>query len=200
MLAAGGSSRLGHPKQLVRHHGEPLVRRAAAAALAVGARPVVVVLGAGAAVIAPVLHGLAGVEVTLNPDWQRGVASSLAAGVRAVRAAGGCDGLLVLLADQPLVAAAALRPLIAAFAGGRRVVAAAYADVVGAPAVIGAERLDELLALEGDRGAGSWLRALGDAVAAVPLPVAAVDVDTPADLARLREAAAPPPAGPGPTG
>ena len=96
------------------------------------------------------------------------------------------DAVLVTLADQPLVDAAALRGLLHAFAGGHRLVAAAYAGTVGVPAVFGREHLGGLAdACGGDRGAASWLRRQGDAVFRVPLAVAAADVDTEEDLRRL---------------
>ena len=198
VLAAGASSRLGYPKQLVAHEGAPLVRRAAEAARDAGARPVLVVLGAGADAIAPALEAVPGVQVHVHPDWADGLASSLGAGLRALAAAtradasgaDPCDGVLVTLADQPLVDAGALRRLLDAFAAGARVVAARYADALGAPAVFGREHLGALCALEGDHGAGRWLRAHRALVTAVPMDAAALDVDTPADVARLRAASA----------
>jgi CTP:molybdopterin cytidylyltransferase MocA len=185
VLAAGASARLGRPKQLVVYRGEPLVRRAAAAAAATGANPIVVVLGAHAAEVTPALAGLAGVTVVTHDEWSRGLASSLAAGVRTAAAAAACDGLLVTLCDQPLVDAAALRALLAAFDGPRSIVAAEYEGTVGVPAVIGRAYFDELTQLSGDAGAGRWLRARLPAVTRVPLPAAAVDVDTLDDVARL---------------
>ncbi len=192
VLAAGGSTRLGYPKQLVAHEGEPLVRRAAQAAHDAGARPVLVVLGANAATIAPSLDALPGVQAIVHADWADGLASSLGAGLHALDDAcrdEPCDGVLVTLADQPLVDAHALRRLLQAFAAGARVVAARYGDVLGAPAVFGREHLPALCALEGDHGAGRWLRAHRALVTAVPMDSAALDVDTPADVVRLRDAA-----------
>lgn len=190
LLAAGAATRFGGPKQLAPYAGAPLVRRAAAAALAAGARPVVVVLGAHADAVRPALEGLAGVAAVTHAAWAEGLASSLAAGVRALLDAAPCDGVLLTLADQPLVDAAALRSLLDRFDEAHRVVAAAYAGTVGAPAVIGREHLADLLAtLAGDAGAGRWLRARLPLVTRVPLPAAALDVDTAEDAARL------PPAG-----
>jgi CTP:molybdopterin cytidylyltransferase MocA len=188
VLAAGGSTRLGRPKQLVTLHGEALVRRAARAALEAGAAPVVVVVGAGAAEVRAALAGLPDVDVVENADWADGMASSLAAGLRVLEHAG-VAGALLTLADQPRVQARDLSALLAAFAAGAGVAAAEYAGTVGAPAVVGRARFAELLALRGDRGAGGWLRGLGSAVTRVPVPGAAFDVDTPEDVARL---AAPP--------
>jgi molybdenum cofactor cytidylyltransferase len=170
---------LGFPKQLIVHEGEPLVRRIAAAAVEVGARPVVVVLGANAEMIAPALSGLASVQTVVNQEWRKGLSSSLAAGLSAVLEDPSCDAVLVTLADQPLVDAPALRRLIAPFDGERRIVASAYNDTIGVPAVFAREHVEDLRRLTGDAGAGTWLRSRPSEVTCVPLDVAALDIDTP---------------------
>ena len=187
VLAAGGSSRLGRPKQLVAYRGEPLVQRAAAAAVAAGAAPVVVVLGAHAAAVASALGGLPGVTTVTNEEWAQGMASSLVAGIRALTAMAVWDAVLITLSDQPLVDARALGTLVAAFDDSRRIVAAEYGGAVGVPALIGREHLDDLLRLSGDAGAGRWLRARLAAVTRVPMPGAALDVDTLEDVVALED-------------
>ena len=189
VLAAGGSSRLGTPKQLLVHEGEPLVRRAARAALEAGADPVVVVLGAESERVRTALDGLAGIALVLNERWSDGLASSLTAGVRALLAMAQVDAVLLTLADQPLVGAPELASLISRLTDAHGVVAAEYAGIVGVPAVVARAHVDALLGLSGDRGAGAWLRSLGDGVARVPMPAAAMDVDTEADAARLTASA-----------
>lgn len=189
VLAAGASTRLGTPKQLLVHEGEPLVRRAARAALAAGASPVIVVLGAESGRVRVALDGLPGVELLLNERWTDGLASSLTAGVRALLAAAPIDAVLVTLTDQPLVGVTELTSIIARFTDAHRIVAAEYAGVVGVPAVVAREHVDALLGLSGDRGAGAWLRSQGDRVVRVPMPAAAMDVDTPSDAARLAASA-----------
>lgn len=184
VLAAGKSSRLGHPKQLIVHAGETLVRRAALAALEAGADRVVVVLGSDAARVALDLN-IPSVEIVINEEWESGLASSLAAGVRAITAKHSCDAVMVTLADQPLVDAAALERLISAFDANHRIVAAAYAGTIGVPAIFGSEHIPELLLLKGDLGAGQWMRARMSEVTPVPLPEAELDIDTQADAARL---------------
>ena len=189
VLAAGASTRLGRPKQLVMFDEEPLVRRAARAAVAAGARPVVVVLGAHAALISRALDGVEGVEVVAHAGWHDGMGSTLAAGLRALdlRHEGTpLDGVLLTVCDQPLVDAAALGTLLRAFDGPGAVVAAAYAGTVGVPAVVGRAHLDALRALGGDVGAGRWLRAHAALVIPVPLAAAARDIDTDDDIVALR--------------
>jgi molybdenum cofactor cytidylyltransferase len=146
---------------------------------------VAVVLGANAATIAPALIGLTSVAIVINHDWESGLASSLAVGLSAFLADDSCDAVLVTLADQPLVDEAALRRLITAFDDEHRIVASAYDDTLGVPAVFGREHFGDLMRLTGDRGAGSWLRARQNEVTRVPLYSAAFDIDSPSDVARL---------------
>jgi molybdenum cofactor cytidylyltransferase len=176
---------LGFPKQLIVHEGEPLVRRIAMAAVEAGADPVVVVLGANAEMIAPALSGLASVTTVTNQEWKTGMASSLATGLRALLEDAPCDGVLVTLADQPFVDAAALTRLVAAFGGERRIVASSYANTIGVPAIFAREHVDALMRLTGDAGAGSWLRSRSSEVTSVPLDAAALDIDTLSDANHL---------------
>ena len=162
-----------------------MVRRIAMAAVEAGASPVVVVLGANAEMIAPVLLGLASVTTVVNRQWSNGLASSLATGLSAVLEDTPCDAVLVTLADQPHVNAAALRRLIAAFDGERRIVASAYDNTMGVPAVFAREHVDALMRLTGDAGAGAWLRSRPREVTCVPLDLAALDIDTLSDAAHL---------------
>lgn len=178
---------MGQMKQLIEYEGKPLVRRAVEAALAAGTDPVVVVLGARAAVIRPALEDLAGITVTLNPDWESGLASSLRAGLTGVLRDPTLDAVMVVLADQPLVDGVALRRLITAFRAGSRIVASSYDGLPGVPALFGREHAPALLGLTGDAGAGAWLRSRMPDVAIVPLDGVALDLDTPGDLARLAD-------------
>jgi CTP:molybdopterin cytidylyltransferase MocA len=98
--------------------------------------------------------------------------------------------VLVTLADQPLVDADALRRLIAAFSRERRIVASGYSDTIGVPALFGWEHAPGLAGLTGDVGAGGWLRRRRAEVTCVALGAAALDVDRPADVARLSALAA----------
>jgi molybdenum cofactor cytidylyltransferase len=177
ILAAGGSQRLGAPKQLARLDGETLVERAARVASDAGFSPVVVVLGAQAEATAKALeeHDVQTVE---NPDWASGLASSIRCGVTAARVAAPA-GIAILLADQPRVDAPLLRRLEAAFSQpgiGRS--ACRYAGEPGVPAIFGPAHWDALEALSGDRGAKALLADAGSDRVLVDSDAPALDIDT----------------------
>lgn len=184
ILAAGGSSRFGKPKQLHLHDGEPLVRRAVNAVLGAGIQDVIVVLGSGADQVSRTLDGIPGILTVLNEHWNTGIASSIKAGVNSI---GEVDGVLITLADQPLIGSSALAQLVQRFDETHRIVASRYSDTIGVPAILGYEYFDELTALTGDHGAGKWIRSRIADVTIVPLEEAAIDIDTSADAARLEE-------------
>ena len=187
VLAAGGSSRLGRPKQLVLHEGAPLVVRAARAALATGAEPVVVVLGAHAEAVRTALSAIP-ITSVVNRQWYQGIGTSVVTGVEAITSrAAAVAAILVMLADQPLVDEAALGRLIDAWAGSgpHSIAAAAYAYTIGVPAVFGRVHFDELSSLPPAAGAARLLRAPNARVRRVTMPEAAWDIDTPHDLERL---------------
>lgn len=130
---------------------------------------------------------MAKIRIVRNAEWEAGLASSLASGLRAATEDEASDGVLVTLADQPLVDADALRGLIDAFRAGARIVASGYEGVPGVPALFGREHVSSLLGLTGDSGAGAWLRSRLSDVTIVPLERAALDLDTPEDLDRLAD-------------
>jgi CTP:molybdopterin cytidylyltransferase MocA len=198
VLAAGASSRLGQPKQLLTDaSGVPAVVRVARALTAAGCTDVHVVLGAATELVAAALRDEA-VQLVHHDGWQAGMGSSIAAGVRAVRersvrvnAHGDVpriDGILIAPCDMPSVDVAHLCQLLRAFDGKARV-ASAYRsetdeEVLGIPAVLPPRDFAWLEALDGDRGARPLFREPG--TRAVSLRLGAFDLDTPADLDRWR--------------
>ena len=180
VLAAGASTRFGSPKQLVRVSGRPLLHTIVARAVELAGHSVTVVLGAHAAELAPLLrHSPA--SVIVNRDWQEGIASSLRAAIGHVP--GGSDGVLIALADQPMVTTEDLRRLAGAWRRQPAFIAAAqYGATTGVPAIFPRTSFEDLAALRGDRGAQLLLRRNPDRVVRVPMPSAALDIDTPEDL------------------
>jgi molybdenum cofactor cytidylyltransferase len=183
VLAAGASRRLGHAKQLIEIDGEPLVRRIARRVLATNPEDAVVVLaGDGDAVAA----ALAGIEMrTLRiADAHAGMSASLRAGIAALDSA--CAAALIALTDQPDVTVAHLRNLCASWRKvPGRAVASAYAGIVGVPALLPRSWFADVLALDGDAGARTLLRARREDVLAVPAPELARDIDSADDVRTL---------------
>ena len=187
ILAAGPSSRMGEPKQLIQIDGRPLVVLAVEAALASPVWPVVVVLGANAERIRPSLARLPVIAVE-NAAWPEGMASSIRTGITVLRQfARALDGAVVALCDQPAFSADAILRLIAAQREtGRGIAAAQYIGRRGAPALFMRSHFDALASLTGEEGARALLNGHSESVAAVALPELAADLDTPEDVARYQ--------------
>ena len=186
LLAAGGSERMGRPKQLLPFAGTTLLRRAALTALATRFTPVVVVLGAAAEACRAEIGDLAVVPVE-HGAWREGMGSSLRAGVEALeKIAPDTSAALVLLHDQPLIEAAALHKLAALWRLPQAPIAAAfYGGNPGVPAIFGREFFPELKIFAGTEGAKKTLLRHADRMALLDLPEAAEDIDSPADYRRL---------------
>ncbi len=174
LLAAGEGSRLGRPKALIELGGQTLAERGVAMLREGGADPVLVVTGA-ATVPVP------GATVVHNPEWRSGMGSSLVAGLAAV----GSGAAVIALADQPLIGAAAVRRLIAAFEGGATVAVASYDGQPRNPVLIAREHWPSVIeSARGDVGARAFLRAHPDLVTRVECGDTGRpdDIDTPEDL------------------
>lgn len=184
ILAAGGSRRLGQPKQLVEIEGQSLVRRAAEAALSAGSGSVHVVVGAEVAGVRAALEGLP-VELVINDAWKEGVASSIRAAIDAIeRREHPVETLILMLCDQPGVSGDVLRRLLEAYRMTRApVVASRYPEGPGVPALFHAELFPALKSLDGDVGARQLIRHLDRDIVTIPFTMPD-DIDTPGDLVR----------------
>lgn len=189
ILAAGGSRRLGRPKQLVEIAGQSLVRRAAEAALSIGSGSVHVVVGAEVARVRTALEGLP-VELVVNEGWREGVASSIRAAIDAIeRRDRPVETLILMLCDQPGVSADVLRRLLEAYRATRApVIASRYPQGPGVPALFHAELFPALKSLGGDVGARQLIRHFDRDVVTIPLALPD-DIDTPEDVTRMRASA-----------
>lgn len=179
ILAAGASSRMGQPKQLLPLGDDPLLRHVIRAALASNLAEVVVVLGYQAeAIIAAV--GPLGHKIVVNPHYAEGQSTSLRSGLAAIDSAS--EGVLFLLGDQPEVSVAVINGLIDAFVGrASPIVAPQYRDTRGHPVLFARELFAELTAVSGDVGAREVMAKHRDSLRTVSFPEtpAPPDVDTP---------------------
>lgn len=186
LLAAGGSSRLGQPKQLVEIDGEPLVRRQAKLLLALEPACVVVVTGA---VRQDVEAALAGLDVGFarHPDWEGGMGTSIARGIRLMPEQ--VRGALLLLVDQYRLEVADLERLIEAWSADPLAVALAGWDGErGPPTLFPRSLFERLSRLQGDDGARPVLKKFKGRQITLDMPNAAFDVDVTEDLANLGSA------------
>ena len=187
VLAAGGSARLGTPKQLLDWGGRPLLQYVLDAVAGWPAGPVLVVLGAE---VERILESIdfGDASVVINPQWEEGLASSLRVGLDALSRETKCDGVLVALGDQPEVSPEVVVALIEAFrAGHRDVVVPKYRYTRGNPVLLGAAVWGRIMSLEGDEGAQRLLQAHPEWVDEVwfdHLPPR--DIDTAADVEELQ--------------
>lgn len=181
ILAAGGSRRLGRPKQLLTRDGETLVARTTRCVLATLPRRTIVVLGAHADDVKAALKTCA-VEFVFNADWETGMASSLRAAAAAL--VDGQRPVLVAVVDQLALEARHLSALLEAHGGDRDTVTA-YGDALGVPAVLTIATFQRATALQGDEGFRRlWRDAPPQSVRADEL---ASDLDDHDDLRRAVE-------------
>lgn len=188
ILAAGGSRRLGQPKQLLMFKGETLLNRAIRIASEAGADPVLVVLGAHFDAIRSSIHSNAAIAIH-NDRWRQGMGCSVEAGMRALDVcAPAADGILLMGCDQPRLAADHLCALIHAFVSHATpcISASSYAGVQAVPALFPREAFAELQVLRGDKGARSVIERAPFPVISVQFEGGEVDIDAPEDLAQLR--------------
>jgi molybdenum cofactor cytidylyltransferase len=187
ILAAGRATRMGEAKVLLPLGGRTLLAHVIAAARASRCEAVLVVAGAHAAEVRREAEA-AGARVVDNLRYAEGMATSLAAGIAALPP--DCEAAVVLLGDQPRIGPAAIDRLIEAYrATGKPMVFSHYGGASGAPALLARPLFADLAALTGDAGARALAVRWPHRAAEVALdPDEAWDVDTPDDLARLRQA------------
>jgi molybdenum cofactor cytidylyltransferase len=181
VLAAGGSSRLGRPKQLLPYRGATLLDWVLGTARACRFDQLVVALGGAAAEVRERVD-LGGVDVVVNDAYAGGCSSSIAAALGAVHAR--CDVLVLLLGDQPGVTPANVRALLVG-RGDAPLAVCRYDEGRGHPFAFGRQVFGELAELHGDKGVWKLLdRHAAVAEVRVPGPVP-IDVDTPDDYAAV---------------
>ena len=183
VLAAGSSTRFGRTKQLEKFEGVSLAAGAMRKAESVCGELTVLVTGKDWQKVADTCAPLAGYFV-INTDYEQGLASSIACGVRAV--AESADAILLMLSDLPLVTTEHLTNLVNAWAESpQTIVASAFEDTLGPPIVFPKADFDALMQLSGDRGARPIIDANKERVQAIVCEEAAFDIDRPEDLAGI---------------
>lgn len=188
VLAAGISSRLGQPKQLLLYRGKGLLRHVVDIAKNVNAHPVIVVLGANSQLTSAEITTDENMYKIINENWSEGISSSIRCGLHALQQiAPSSAGVIFTVCDQPFITASFLNKLVEVQKEtAKPIVAATYENTVGTPALFQKTYFPELLALRGDAGAKTIIRQHTASVAAVPFPKGEIDIDTEADYKALK--------------
>lgn len=175
ILAAGASTRLGKPKQLLMLEGENLLERSLRMASRAGYSPVVIVLGSSAQLISE-RSRLTGSEVIVNEDWETGLSTSIKKGVQSLQ---NVDGAVIMTCDIPAVTVHHLQALGETGA----ITASSYQNKRGVPAYFPRSSFPDLLQLNGDKGAWELLQTAHT----IDLPSGELDIDTVHDLRQALE-------------
>ena len=188
ILAAGASTRLGQPKQLLKHNDVTFLQHTIDEALATGAQKVIVVLGSGAEKISDGINKK-NASVVYNKNWEEGMASSIREGLhQSLLLSANVDAVILMVCDQPYVNAALLRNIVAQHVeSGKPIVASQYKDTLGTPVLFHKSFYPELLKLTGDAGAKKILMDNKEQVHAVRFPLGYIDIDNTEDFDKLSQ-------------
>jgi molybdenum cofactor cytidylyltransferase len=199
ILAAGASTRMGQPKQLLPYQGCSLVRRAATIAIASACKPVIVVVGANADRVVPELAQL-DIAIVHNADWHQGMSTSLRIGITHLLTLNqDIQATVLMVCDQPHLSTAVLNQLVDTYLAPSHpvpkrdlkpdlkplIVAAQYGNVIGVPALCDRALFPELMTLQGDKGARLLIQRYAAQTQVVSFPEGAIDIDTPTDYQHL---------------
>ncbi len=180
ILAAGGSTRMGQAKQLLKINGQSLIRKTAKTALALSSN-LVVVLGHAAQEVKKEISDLSA-TIVINPHWQKGMARSLRLGIDAIQQSSEVPkAVLLLLCDQPLITVGYLQKLYLEFQASKNLaIASEYNNTKGVPAIFDLSTLKQFKAEQGDFGARHLIKQLENnkQLALMLFPEGAIDLDT----------------------
>lgn len=186
ILAAGSSTRMGTPKQLLLWQGRSLLKSITETAINAHCYPIIVVLGAYSAQIKPEVCNLP-VQVVDNPAWQMGMGSSISKGIQALLSQDiVIDATIFLLCDQPLVSLHTIQQMRSIYEETHQpIVASTYHKTVGVPALFHAKLFSELADLHQSEGAKIVIQRHLDSVATFDFPQGAIDIDSPQEYQLL---------------
>ena len=186
ILAAGSSSRFGNTKQLLHFNGRTLLKHTIEEAAEAGAQPVVVVTGANADEISREIKNEK-VEIVFNKNWEQGMASGIVIGLKkAITSNKELESVIITVCDQPFVSSSLFQQLFQKQNESvKHIVASAYADTIGTPALFTIKYFDALMGLTGDQGAKGLLKKYSEDLATVDFPEGYIDIDTQEDYENL---------------
>jgi len=186
ILAAGSSSRLGRPKQLLDYKGKTLLQTVVNEALETDCRSVIVVLGANAKEIAS-QHQNDRVNFVINESWENGMASSIVAGLSTmIKNNSEIESIIIAVADQAFIKMSNFNNLTEKQKEtGKNIIASTYAETIGTPVLFKKDYFEALLSLTGAEGAKKILKQYPKDVETVVFEQGEIDIDTETDYYNL---------------
>lgn len=186
ILAAGRSSRLGSPKQLLPYHGKTLLQHSIDNAKEIGSNQVVVVLGSGKELIENKINS-EGIMIVENSHWESGIASSIKIGINTLtKILPNIDAAIVMACDQPFADSKILKKLLLKqIESGKAIIGCSYDNTKGIPALFHSSLFPELISLQGDIGAKKLFEKYQDVTSFVPFTDGSIDIDTLEDYKKL---------------
>lgn len=184
ILAAGSSSRLGQPKQLLKYKGKSLIQMTIDTAIKSRADNCVLVLGANLELILKEIRN-SKINIVINNNWQNGMASGMQIGLAFLEKKLAPDQVILILCDQPFVDSELINNIINQAESGKGIIACHYNGTLGVPALFSRKYFQELRGLIGSEGAKKVIYAHQDDLGKVDFPDGAIDIDTPDDYKKL---------------
>ena len=187
ILAAGASTRMGSPKQLLFYQGESLINHTIKNAIASICDPVILVLGANAEHIIAKINQPQ-ITIVKNPDWHLGMSSSIRCGIiTLLNHTPTIEAVVITVCDQPFLTAEIINSLVESYSyTGKPIIACEYADTLGVPVLFSQNFFTELVNLSADVGARKIIKTHRKDVFTISFPAGAIDIDTPTDYQQLQ--------------
>ena len=184
ILAAGSSSRMGEPKQLMMYKNKTFLQHIIAEAINANLEPVICVTGYQSDLITKSLTGM-DVSIVYNPQWPEGMGSGISAGIKQLLVSD-VDSIILAVSDQPHVSADLFGTMQALKEqSGKRIVACSYAGTLGTPVLFGKDYFSQLKSLSGNQGAKNIVKLNMSDVCPVEFEKGNIDIDTKEDYENL---------------
>lgn len=186
ILAAGNSSRLGRPKQLLEYKETTLLKNTISEALKVENSFVILVTGSNNNLIEKELNS-SEISIAFNSEWESGMSSSIIKGIQEVLYLNSdCESCILTVCDQPFVTSSVFENLMKESERAKKGIAAsAYSETLGTPVLFHKKYFEELLELKGQEGAKKLIKKYAEDVASVLFEKGNIDIDTEEDYEKL---------------
>ncbi len=184
ILAAGNSSRMGEPKQMMMYKNKTFLQNIIGEAKNANLEPVICVTGYESDFISKSISGM-GVSIVYNEHWSEGMGSGISAGIRQVMLSG-VDSVVLAVSDQPHVSSDLFRTMQALKdQSGKGIVACSYEDTLGTPVLFTEKYFIHLNSLQGEQGAKNIVKTNLPDVCPVEFDKGSIDIDTKQDYKEL---------------